>query len=252
MKNAPPLQQTLFPDLLHYLAPALCAGCSEPIEPRTSLLCDGCRYSIEPAPYPEEMFNTIWGAQPSYTVGLSSVGSLFRFEHESAVQRVLHAIKYQGCRRLARDTGRELGETLSIFPEFRDFDVLVPIPLHRSRQRERGYNQATEIAFGVAHSLAISVETRVVTRVRHTRSQTTLGRAQRLSNVKNVFSIVSDQLRGAKVLLVDDVLTTGATLQAVAEGLLYSGVDVVSAMTLAFDDITLSQGATPTFEFAQP
>ena len=249
MKTAPPLQKSIWTDLLHYLAPHLCVGCSEPIATESPLLCQSCRYSIDPAPYPEELFNTLWGDLPRSPVSITSVGSLFRFRQDSAIQRLIHAIKYQGCRGLAREIGHELGATLSIFPEFHDFDLLVPVPLHHSRERERGYNQAAEIAKGAGQFYGVPVETKIVERAVHTRSQTRLGRHDRRSNVSNVFRASDSSLTGARVVLVDDVLTTGATLQAVAEQILLSGASEVSAMTIAFDDITLASANSPTFTF---
>ena len=227
-------------DLLHLLAPALCPGCSEPVGVRSSPICQACLYSMDGAPYPEEIMSEMLqsGSREGWSE-LSAVGSLFRFEQDGPIQRILHAIKYRGCRSVARFLGEESGKTLSIFPEFCNVGVVVPIPLHPARFRSRGYNQAAEFGRGIARSFAVTQEPELLSRTRNTPSQTLLNESARAANVSGAFSVRSEMAKwvdGRRVLLVDDVLTTGSTLKAAASALLSAGaVDVIGA-TLAYDN----------------
>ena len=229
----------LVSDAAHYLAPSLCAGCSEPIGPGAVQLCDGCRTSMETAPYPEEIYSSILGSDAwSESVEIDAVGSLYHFSPDSPIREVVHAIKYRGCRGLAEGLGFDTGRTLSVFPEFHSVEVVVPIPLHPARYRERGYNQAEMIARGVARGIGVPVDPGALRRDRHTGTQTALDNDARRRNVDGAFRGVTSEIRGRVVLLCDDVLTTGATLRAAARALLQAGATSVVGGTLAFDDIS--------------
>lgn len=250
--NVSPLLSRLLAEASHYLAPSLCAGCSDPVDPRGSLLCDGCRTSMETAPYPEEIYNSILGAGLwSDGVELEAVGSLYRFTPDSPIREVVHAIKYRGCRGLAEELGYETGQTLSIFPEFRNVNMVVPIPLHAARYRERGYNQAEMIARGVSRGLGVEVSASALRRDRHTGTQTTLDNEARRRNVSGAFRGVTEDVRDRIILLCDDVLTTGATLRSAASALLHAGAAAVVGGTLAFDDISTPE-AGPTISIPIP
>ena len=226
-------------DAAHYLAPSLCAGCTEQIAPGATQLCEGCRSSMETAPYPEEIYSSILGSD-AYADGveIDAVGSLYHFAPDSPIREVVHAIKYRGCRGLAEEIGVDTGRTLSVFPEFRSVDVVVPIPLHPARYRERGYNQAEMIARGVARGIGVPVFPNALRRNRHTGTQTALDNDARRRNVEGAFRGITDEIRGRVILLCDDVLTTGATLRSAARALLQAGATSVVGGTIAFDDIS--------------
>jgi ComF family protein len=138
--------------------------------------------------------------------------------------------------RLGVELGRELGRMLPLFPEFDGIDLLVPVPLHAARRRERGYNQAETIATGISIAMARPVAASMLVRRRHTGSQTTLGAEARRSNMVGAFG-TSGHVDGARVLLCDDVCTTGATLNACAEALLAAGAGAVCAAAVAKDEV---------------
>lgn len=224
-------------DFLHLIAPALCPGCDEPLAPSERSYCDACRASLEPAPFPREIFSEISDRFPGEELALDAIASLYGFAEGSTAQRLIHALKYGGCYRLGVEMGRELGTALTMFREFEEIDLVVPVPLHRARRRERGYNQAEAIAEGVAMTLAGSRMAPALERTRHTRSQTTLDAGTRRRNVREIFRAADALIRDRALLLCDDVCTTGATLNACAEALLAAGARRVVAATVAKDVI---------------
>lgn len=222
-------------DLLHLIAPALCPGCDELLEPGEHGYCGACRASLEPAPYPRDLFNDLVAHTSADGLALSAIGALYRFERGAPVQRLIHALKYRGCMALGAELGGELGRALRVFSEFDGVDLVLPVPLHAARRRERGYNQAETIAAGIARVLDVPMDARLLARTRHTGTQTTLGADARRVNVLGAFRATA-ALAGAHLLLCDDVCTTGATLNACAEVLLAAGAASVRAATVAKDD----------------
>lgn len=153
---------------------------------------------------------TFWGRVPVH-----AATSLFRFEKGSAYQAVLHDLKYRGNWKAGLYLGRLLGNEIS-HSSFSTCDLLVPVPLHPGRLRQRGYNQSEVIARGCSEICGIPVANRLLIRRGHHRSQTSMGRLERFENVREEFSLgkCSTDINGKKVLIIDDVITTGATLEA--------------------------------------
>lgn len=151
--------------------------------------------------------------------------------YATPVDRLIIALKYR--RRL--DTARALGKLLLSKLEMSDGrpDVIVPVPLHPSRLRERGYNQAQEIARVLAGRLRLPLVTDAVRRTRATATQTTLPRAQRARNMRNAFAVRTKELDGKHVAIVDDVMTSGHTIDALAKALRRAGVNEISVWVVA-------------------
>lgn len=159
--------------------------------------------------------------------------ALWMFDEEGAVQRIQHALKYGNRPRYGHALGALLGEAyrraVQAVP-----DVVVPVPLYRTRRYERGYNQSTTLAHGVGEELGIAVDETLVRRTRPTRSQAHLSRTERWSNVVGAFTVATGaDPEDTRVLIVDDVMTTGSTLSAVAVSLKERGVRAVDVATLA-------------------
>jgi len=162
---------------------------------------------------------------PSLLAGTRSVAA-----HTPPLLQAIHALKYEGLRALAAPLADILTQHWQRTPL--PVDVIVPVPLHRNRRRQRGYNQAALLARAFSRRICLPLDERSLIRERNTRSQVGLSWQQRRANVWGAFRCRSDDLRGSSVLLFDDVLTTGATLEACASALLEAGVEQVWAVTL--------------------
>lgn len=149
----------------------------------------------------------------------SGLVALYHFAVGGPVQDLLHGLKYGGLTGVGRTLGSRLGEAVLQEPWAAEVDLIIPLPLFPAKQRERGYNQAESIARGIGRIIRKPVRARVVCRVRWTDSQTTLGYGARQMNVRGAFGVPRRKgvlLKGKTVLLVDDVVTTGATTRACA------------------------------------
>jgi ComF family protein len=196
-------------------------------------VCRRCWYNLPVAPPPEELYNELLRFFPGDELALSGVLALFGFHEGTPPMRLIHAVKYRGAFRLGRELGRALGALVPhSFPEV---EALVPVPIHPARLRERGYNQADAIALGIADRCGVPVYRRALRRRVATVSQTRLNAEQRRRNVHGVFAAgpEADAVRSRTVLLVDDVLTTGSTLNSCAEALLCLGARRVFAAVIA-------------------
>lgn len=146
--------------------------------------------------------------------------ALYIFSKGSSVQRVVHAIKFNGRSQLAQIMGRQLGLALMGSGRFDDVDILLPVPLHWRRYLQRGYNQSEMLCRGIAEVMHRPISTGDLVRRRYTRKQSQQGKERRNSNVEGAFKVRRPQrLQGQHVLLVDDVMTTGATIAACADAL---------------------------------
>ena len=156
--------------------------------------------------------------------------------YDQTLMALIHQFKYQGNLRLARPLGRMLLQTYQQFFQPENIDLILPVPLHARRFRQRGFNQAYLLVrdWKRSDSPVPPVEKAVLLRTRWTDPQTGLGRKERISNIKRAFSVDDVQkIRGKKVLLVDDVYTTGATVNECARVLCAAGAKQVDVLTLA-------------------
>ena len=218
---------------LDLLLPPLCVVCSKV----NTWLCPDCAERIPLAHHAicPRCGNTWTGEDicdrcRRTPLSLSSIRSAVVFK--DAVRDAVHALKYRGGRDVAEPLAWRMAQAW--YQQRLHGDVLVPVPLYLDREAERGYNQAYLLARALAPQIGVPVEAGLVFRVRPTRSQARLKVDERWTNVKGAFacSEVVD-LSGVRVMLIDDVATTGATLDACAVALLTRGARSVSAFTLA-------------------
>jgi ComF family protein len=201
-------------DLWMFFFPSNCLVCGKRLSSTREILCYTCEYLMPKTGYGERVDNpvslTFWGRAP-----VVRGTSLFRFDKGSAYQALIHELKYRGNRNAGLYLGRLLGHEL-IHTVFSRCDLLVPVPLHPGRMRQRGYNQSEIIARGCSEITGIPVVTNLIIRRGRHRSQTSLGRHERFENVIQEFSLAGRpmDINGLKVLIIDDVITTGATLEA--------------------------------------
>ncbi len=209
-----------FNSIVYLLFPSLCEGCRKPLVKYEEVLCLSCEEHLA--------FTGGFGAYSRNDTVLRLSGripfrlaiSLAYFSNGNLLQHLIHGLKYGGKQDNGIYLGKELGKLIAAHPGH-NIDAIVPVPLHYKKEIQRGYNQSVCIAAGAASVLQKPLLANVVVRNRPTESQTEKTRMQRIENVKNAFS-VSDIgiLKGKHLLLIDDVLTTGATVEACAEVML--------------------------------
>ena len=205
--------------LAELLSPRACAACDEPLR-RRAALCAACASTLEPPDEPSEAERR--GAPRSVALGA----------HGGALAEAVYRLKYRDRPDIAAPLGALLGQ--EALREGLVADVVVPVPLHPRRLAERGYNQSALLAHACARALELPCSPRMLVRTRATPRQAQLARAERLLNVAGAFEVRRAGLAGGRrVLLVDDVVTTGATTRACAETLRRDGAAEVLVATLA-------------------
>jgi ComF family protein len=184
------------------------------------------RFEYHPANQVEKIF---WGR-----VEIMAATAFMYFTSGSSVQHSLHLLKYKGRKEIGIYFGRKMGEHLKQSQRFQNCEIIIPLPLFADREKKRGYNQAAMIAVGIARQLEIPVIYDAIIRTKKTATQTHKSRLERWENTRSTFKIRDHQkILGKHILLVDDVVTTGASLEACALALLSVPGTTVSIACLA-------------------
>jgi ComF family protein len=225
--------RTLWQDLLHLFYPRLCPGCGDTLPAKNLVLCFSCTQSLPHtgfASLPDNPVERIFYGR----CRIDSAHTEFYFSKGQAVQRLIHQLKYKGHEQAGLFLGRIMGDSLKNSGRFSDADYLIPMPLFASREKERGYNQSSILCKGMQEILNIPIAENNLIRIRATETQTRKDRSKRWQNVANSFSVKDpSKLRGAHLLLVDDVITTGATLEACCAALEAAGPARISIVVAA-------------------
>jgi ComF family protein len=213
--------------------PRYCAACGDALYNNENMLCLGCFADLPRTRFHHDEENEVaqlfWGRVP-----LEYATSFMYFAKGSRFQNILHELKYNDQRQIGTAMGRMFGSELINTP-FATADIIIPVPLHPARLKFRGYNQSQLIASGIGEILRLPVETTMLSRVMDTRSQTQKSRYERWENVRYIFHCEQPEaLKEKHVMLVDDVITTGATLEACASCLVPIEGIKVSVVSLAF------------------
>jgi ComF family protein len=221
-------------DFIDLLFPIACLGCQKTLETSEMLLCTTCRLAL---PETDQHYH---GGSENTTkfagkVPVDFLISYLYFTKGGIAQKLIHQIKYKGKKEAAKELGSWYGNQLKQESSIlKDVDFLVGVPLHKSRFSQRGYNQADWLAEGLAESLQIPNRIDILERKAFNESQTRKNRLERWENVKSVFAVINQQeVTGKHIVIVDDVLTTGATIEACAVELHKSGAASIGVITLA-------------------
>jgi ComF family protein len=214
--------------------PRYCLGCGEPLTKGEEMLCTFCLFHLPRTYFHQDPGNpaarVFWGR-----VHLEMASSFVFFHKGGNVQELLHQLKYQGKKEIGLFLGRQYAFELGDATNYRDVDAIIPVPLHPKKLRKRGYNQSQYFAEGLSEEWKIPVERDCLFRRTYSSTQTRKSRYERWENVEDIFGISNPEtISGKHILLVDDVITTGATLEACASVLLNVENTKVSALSIAF------------------
>ena len=220
-------------DFLNLFFPAYCLTCPRLLVRSEALLCTICSYELPQTNYHQAFDNLV--AQKFYgKLPIARAMALYHFRKSGKVQRLLHHLKYKQKPTVGRVLGHQYGKLLKETPWYKDVDLIIPVPLHSSRLRKRGYNQSDFFAQGLSEALAIPWRNQYLHRIQATIPQTQKRQAARIASLTDAFAVRSPSgIRGQHILLVDDVITTGATLVACGQVLCTAGVRALSISTIA-------------------
>lgn len=209
--------------------PDHCCLCDNDLIKGEKHICATCSFDL---PYISANENEVTKLSQLFRgrIPVERVYSLFRYQKGNQVQTILHHIKYKSRPKMATHYGSMLGNLISD----QSFDAIVPVPLHPKKERKRGFNQSLAIAIGISESCGKPVDTKIIRRQEHNASQTGFSKYDRFENVRSIFEIKNPSLiKGKHFLLVDDVLTTGATIESCAAEFFYAADCKISIATLA-------------------
>jgi ComF family protein len=220
--------------LLHIAFPHVCAGCGSDLLSKENMLCIRCLAALPETFFHQFQNNPVeklfYGRLP-----LQLATAQYYFTKESLMQSLVFQFKYKGAKELGFYLGQLMGHQLATQKGFQNVDALVPLPLYPQKERKRGFNQATVLCEGIADILQKPVLKNAVARKTATESQTRKSRVERWQNMEGRFELTNEvQLKGKHILLVDDVVTTGATLEACGRTLLQAENVQLSIATLCF------------------
>ena len=225
--------KNLFADLLDLIYPNLCFICGETLLKSESHICLSCLNNIPRTNYHLLTDNPVekrfWGKAPIFRGT-----SFFFFQKGSPFQKLLHELKYKGNKEIGEILGRYAAAELLNSPDFCSIDIIIPIPLHPKRFAQRGYNQSEWRGKGLSAVLDKPQDTNTLKRVKQTTTQTKKSVFERFENTEGIFELSgAKELEGKHLLLIDDVLTTGSTLNAAINTLLNIPNVKISIFTLA-------------------
>jgi ComF family protein len=215
--------RSFFASIIDFIYPPLCLSCQRLLEHGGEYVCQDCWNSIQSATRESPLFNETSDKLVASGV-IDGLVSLYVFEKEGAFQVIVHNLKYSGIQVLGIELGRRLGKV--VVDRGIHADAVIPVPLHRRKLRERGYNQAELIARGLSEISGIPVWCDLIHRKKYTKTQTQLSLTERRANMEDAFEVVPFKTCDAKdktFIVIDDVVTTGSTMIACASALRASG-----------------------------
>lgn len=221
--------------MLDFISPRFCQVCGKRLARTEEDICVVCNLHLPRTyfasdAYDNKMAKNFWGRIP-----VERCAALYYYQPQSSTKRIITSLKYNGNAQIGYHMGRMMAEEFMKEGFFEGIDCIVPLPITRMRRRQRGYNQSNIIAFGVSSVTGLPVMEDVVKRVLFAGSQTQRTRMDRQANVDNVYKLLKpEKLKGKHVLLIDDVVTTGATVCSCAGELCKAGDVRISIASLGF------------------
>jgi ComF family protein len=225
----------IFHSICDLAAPKYCFLCNKPIDNHfhLSYICPDCFYNLPSASDSNIIISRLLQSFSADDIGVSDIFSLFSLK-DTDFLKIIHSLKYEGLYNIGFEFGLLLGQKIKE-KNSTNYDYILPVPIHSAKKRERGYNQSFHIARGINSILKTEINEKLVIRGKYTQSQTLLKAAQRKENVKDIYQAnpTKFNLDNKTVLIVDDVFTTGSTINYLSLTLLNNGVKKVDAATIA-------------------
>lgn len=224
----------LWDDFISLLFPRLCYGCGNNLLRNENLICTECYIHIPRTDFHLKPDNPVaqlfWGR-----CRIEKAAAFSYYTRDSRIRKLIHQLKYKGIRELGFELGRIYARSLKSSGYLDGIDLIIPVPLHPSKQRKRGFNQSEIISKGISEVSGLPVDTISLVRTNSSATQTKKSRYDRWTNVEGIFMIADNsRLTGKHVLIVDDVITTGSTIEACASEILKAEGSAVSVAALAF------------------
>lgn len=219
-------------DFFNLIFPKICFSCNDVLLKHEEVICTSCQFSLPKTNYhldKENPLNKIfWGR-----VDVKNVSSFYLFKKKGKIQNLLHHLKYKGAKEVGEKIGELYGFELLNSNWIKDVDIIIPVPLHEKKLKKRGYNQSEYFAKGLSKSTNLPCIVNVLFRKTHSETQTKKSRFNRWENVSEIFDLRDgERIKNKHILLVDDVITTGATLEASVHALKKENCEV-SILTIA-------------------
>jgi ComF family protein len=223
----------LWDDFLSLLFPRLCHGCGNHLLRNERLICTECYVMIPRTNYHLKTDNPVarlfWGR-----CLIERAASFSFYSKDSRIRRLIHQLKYKGAKEVGIELGRIYARSLLTSGFFEGIDLIIPVPLHPSKMRKRGFNQSEYISAGISEVSGLPVDTFSLIRSKMSVTQTRKSRYSRWTNVDGIFMVrYPEKLISRHILLVDDVITTGSTLESCANEILKVKMTKVSVLSLA-------------------
>lgn len=215
--------------------PRVCFSCDRLLSHEEYKVCASCWSRIRTASPDDSLYQSMWN-RLVHEGPCADLVTLFHFEKDGVLQDLIHHLKYNGVTTIGREFGRRLGERVLPLLAEKEFHGIIPIPLHPAKHRERGYNQSEWISRGMHQVTGLPVRAHILRRRKYTRSQTRLSREERHENVGDAFDLnpsYATFVRDKSFLIVDDVITTGATVTSCARQMSSGGAMSVVACSVA-------------------
>jgi ComF family protein len=218
-----------------FFLPRFCPACNKKLKPEEKYVCPECLSKIKTAD--EERLSFEYKKKFEKDKIISGFSSLFIFEKEKELQSIIHALKYNRRFLAGSFLGMLAARSLSLTFEKWNINLILPIPLHPLKKAERGYNQSFYITKALSTEIKVPFNSRILKRIRFTSSQTIMTLKERRENVLGAFKVTNmEKIKGRNILLIDDVITTGATISECGKVLLNSGANKVYAASVAIAD----------------
>lgn len=222
-------------EILDFFLPRFCCSCKIKLLSSERFVCYSCLKNIQKVK--QERLHSEFEKKFDKKKIISGFTSLYVFEKDKELQNIIHSLKYNGRFQIGTFLGRELGNNIKNEIQNWNINLILPVPLHQLKKAERGYNQSFYIAKGLSKEMNIPLYLKIIKRKKYTQSQTAMNLIERQKNIQEAFKIKNEKrIKGKNLLLIDDVITTGATISECGKVLLNSGANKIYAASIAIAD----------------